>query len=56
MIKHYAYAGTNFISDLDLPLPKRYQWGKLGKDLFFYNIPFVVVVVVLRLYILFCRH
>ena len=31
MVEDYAYAGTNFIGDLDLPLPHGGQWGDIGK-------------------------
>ena len=30
-IEDYAYVGTNFRSDLDLPLPTGAQWGDIGK-------------------------
>ena len=30
MIKDYAYAGTYFRGDLDLPLPPGAQWGDIG--------------------------
>ena len=31
MIEYYAYAGTDFKGDLDLPLPPGGQWGDMGK-------------------------
>ena len=31
MVNDYAYAGTNFIGDPNLPLPPRGQWGDIGK-------------------------
>ena len=31
MVEDYAYAGTAFTSDPDLPLPPRGQWGDIGK-------------------------
>ena len=31
MVEDYAYAGTDFIGDLDLPLPPGGQWGDIGK-------------------------
>ena len=31
MVKDYAYAGTYFIGDSDLPLPPGGQWGDIGK-------------------------
>ena len=31
MVEDYAYAGTNFSGDLDLPLPLGGQWGDIGK-------------------------
>ena len=31
MVKDYAYAGTYFIGDPDLPLPHGGQWGDIGK-------------------------
>ena len=31
MVEDYAYAGTNFSGDPDLPLPPGGQWGDIGK-------------------------
>ena len=31
MVEEYAYACTDFIGDLDLPLPPGGQWGDIGK-------------------------
>ena len=31
MVEDYAYAGTNFNGDPDLPLPPSGQWGDIGK-------------------------
>ena len=31
MVEDYAYAGTDFNEDLDLPLPPCEQWGDIGK-------------------------
>ena len=31
MVEDYAYVGTNFTSDPDLPLPLGGQWGDIGK-------------------------
>ena len=31
MVEDYAYAGTNFTGDPDLPLPPGGQWGDIGK-------------------------
>ena len=31
VIEDYAYAGTDFKGDLDLPLPPSAQWGGIGK-------------------------
>ena len=31
MVEDYAYAGTNFTGDPDLPLPPRRQWDDIGK-------------------------
>ena len=31
MIKDYAYEGTEFIGDPDLPLPPGAHWGDIGK-------------------------
>ena len=31
MVKDYAYAGTDFRGDPDLPLPPGRQWGDMGK-------------------------
>ena len=31
MVEDYAYAGTNFSGDPDLPLPLGGQWGNIGK-------------------------
>ena len=31
MIEDYAYAGTDFRGDPDLPLPPGAQWGDIGK-------------------------
>ena len=31
MVKDYAYMGTYFIDDPDLPLPPGGQWGDIGK-------------------------
>ena len=31
MVEDYAYAGTDFSGDLDLPLPCGGQWGDIGK-------------------------
>ena len=31
MVEDYAYVGTNFTGDPDLPLPPRGQWGDIGK-------------------------
>ena len=31
MVKYYAYAGTDFTGDPDLPLPPGGQWGDIGK-------------------------
>ena len=31
MVKDYAYAGTYFTGDPNLPLPPRGQWGGIGK-------------------------
>ena len=31
MVEDYAYAGTDFIEDPDLPLPPSGQWGDIGK-------------------------
>ena len=31
MVEDYAYAGTDFIEDPDLPLPPGEQWGNIGK-------------------------
>ena len=53
MIEDYAYAGTDFIGDLDLPLPPGAQWGDIGKNknpkmlimfLYFHILCFVWVV------------
>ena len=30
MVKVYAYAGTDFTGDLDLPLPPGGKWGEIG--------------------------
>ena len=31
MVEDYAYAGTDFKGDPDLPLPPSKQWGDMGK-------------------------
>ena len=31
MVEDYAYAGTNFRGDPDLPIPLGEQWGDMGK-------------------------
>ena len=31
MIEDYAYAGTDFLGDQDLPLTIGTQWGDIGK-------------------------
>ena len=31
MVEDYAYAGTDFGGDPDLPLPPGGQWGDIGK-------------------------
>ena len=31
MVEDYAYAGTYFTGDPDLPLPLGGQWGDIGK-------------------------
>ena len=31
MVEDYAYAGTDFSGDLELPLPPGGQWGDIGK-------------------------
>ena len=31
MVEDYAYAGTKFTRDPDLPLPPSGQWGDIGK-------------------------
>ena len=31
MVEEYAYAGTDFTGDPDLPLPPGGQWGDIGK-------------------------
>ena len=31
MVEDYAYAGTDFRGDPDLPLPPGGQWGDMGK-------------------------
>ena len=31
MVEDYAYAGTDFTGDPDLPLPPGRQWGDIGK-------------------------
>ena len=31
MVEDYTYVGTDFIGDLDLPLPPGGQWGDIGK-------------------------
>ena len=31
MVEDYAYAGTDFTGDPDLPLPHGGQWGDIGK-------------------------
>ena len=31
MVEDYAYAGTKFSGDPDLPLPPGGQWGDIGK-------------------------
>ena len=31
MVEDYAYIGTNFTRDLDLPLPPGGQWGNIDK-------------------------
>ena len=31
MIKDYAYVGTDYKGDPDLPLPPSAQWGDIGK-------------------------
>ena len=31
MVEDYAYAGTDFTGDPDLPLPLGGQWGDIGK-------------------------
>ena len=31
MVEDYAYAGTDFTGDPDLPLPPRGKWGDIGK-------------------------
>ena len=31
MVKDYAYAGTNFTGDPDLPILPGGQWGDIGK-------------------------
>ena len=31
MVEDYAYAGTNFSGDRNLPLPPSGQWGDVGK-------------------------
>ena len=31
MVEHYAYAGTDFRGDPDLPLPPSKKWGYMGK-------------------------
>ena len=31
MVEDYAYAGTDFTRDIDLPLPPRRQWGDISK-------------------------
>ena len=31
MVEDYAYAGTYFTGDPDLPLPPGGQWGDIGK-------------------------
>ena len=31
MVEDYAYAGTNFTEDPDLPFPPGGQWGDIGK-------------------------
>ena len=31
MVEDYAYAGTDFIGDPNLPLPPGGQWGDIGK-------------------------
>ena len=31
MVEYYAYAGTDFTEDPDLPLPPGEQWGDIGK-------------------------
>ena len=31
MVEDYAYAGTEFTGDPDLPLPPRGQWGDIGE-------------------------
>lgn len=35
MVDDYAYAGTYFRGDPDLPLPPDKQWTNAGKKLFF---------------------
>ena len=32
MVEGYAYVGTDFSGDPDLPLPPGGQWGDLGKN------------------------
>ena len=31
MVEDYAYAGTDFTGDIDLPLPPSGWWGDIGK-------------------------
>ena len=31
MVEDYAYVGTDFHGDIDLPLPPGSQWGDIGK-------------------------
>ena len=31
MVEEYAYAGTDFSGDLDIPLPPSGQWGDICK-------------------------
>ena len=57
MVEDYAYVGTNFSGDPDIPLPPGGQWGDIGKkknpkmEIVFlcFNVLYIFLCVVTRL-------
>jgi hypothetical protein len=54
MVEEYAYAGTDFLGDPDLALPKGSQWGEIGKkDIFLIYVVFGILIIIFFLLYLF---